>query len=232
MSETALNLVAIGIFITTMSCLFGPILNISPFIPAVATFGILGLATVDTLSWNSRGVALLLDIFASQQQRQRIIHHEAGHFLAAYFLGIPVTGYTLTAWEAFKQGQSGRGGVKFETTDLTAKPFDLEKMRLTLDRFSTVWMAGIAAEKLIHGDAEGGAEDLQQLKTALLLAGLPETNYAQKERWAQLQATSLLERHQEAYQALVKAMQQRASVLECCQVIQLHCRDREELIAS
>ena len=59
----------------TMSTLLGPIFNISPFVPAAATFGILSLATVDTLSWNSRGVSLLLDLFASAEQRQRIIHH-------------------------------------------------------------------------------------------------------------------------------------------------------------
>jgi hypothetical protein len=226
MSQTALSLIAIGVFITTMTCLLGPIFNISPSIPAIATFGVLGLATIDNLSWNGRGGALLIDIFASPQQRQRIIDHEAGHFLAAYFLGIPVTGYTLTAWEAWQQGQSGRGGVQFETASLTAKPFNLEEMRLTIDRFCTVWMAGIAAEKLVYGNAEGGADDVGQLKTALKLAGMSEINSAQKERWAKLQATNLLERNQEAYQALVEAMERRASVEDCCLVIQQHCSDK------
>jgi hypothetical protein len=223
MPQTALNLIAIGIFTMTLSSLLGPIFNISPFIPAAATFGILGLATVDTLSWNSRAVSLLLDLFASAEQRQRIINHEAGHFLTAYFLGIPVTGYTLTAWEVLKKGQLGRGGVSFDTEALTAKPFNLEKMRLTLDRFCTVWMAGIAAEKIVYGDTQGGVEDRQQLKTALMLAGLPEAAYPQKERWAQLQATNLLTRHQKSYEALIAVMEQRASVEECCEVIQQHC---------
>ena len=227
MPQTALNLIAIGIFTMTMTTLLGPIFNISPFIPAAATFGILSLATVDTLTWKSRGVSLLLDLFASAEQRQRILYHEAGHFLTAYFLGIPITGYTLTAWEVLKQGQLGRGGVSFETEALMAKPFKLEKMRLTLDRFCTVWMAGVAAEKMVHGDAQGGAEDREQLKAALMLAGLPETAYPLKERWAQLQATNLLERHQKSYEALVAAMEKRASVEECCLVIQQHCQDEE-----
>ncbi len=227
MPQTALNLIAIGIFTMTMTTLLGPIFNISPFIPAAATFGILSLATVDTLTWKSRGVSLLLDLFASAEQRQRILYHEAGHFLTAYFLGIPITGYTLTAWEVLKQGQLGRGGVSFETEVLMAKPFKLEKMRLTLDRFCTVWMAGVAAEKMVHGDAQGGAEDREQLKAALMLAGLPETAYPLKERWAQLQATNLLERHQKSYEALVAAMEKRASVEECCLVIQQHCQDEE-----
>ena len=233
MPQTALNLIAIGIFLITMTSLLGPIFHIPPVVPAAVTFGILSLATVDTLSWNSRGVSLLLDLFATAEQRQRIICHEAGHFLSAYFLGIPITGYTLTAWEVLKQGQLGRGGVSFDTESLTAKPFELEKMRLTLERLCTVWMAGIAAEKIVYGNAQGGAEDRKQLKQALMMAGLPEVGYSQKERWAQLQATNLLSRHQKSYQALIEAMEQRASVEECYAVIQQHCdADSEKLISA
>ena len=229
MPQTALNLIAVGIFLMTMTSLLGPIFNIPPVVPAAITFGILSLATADTLSWNSRGVSLLLDLFASAQQRQRIINHEAGHFLTAYFLGIPIKGYTLTAWEVLRQGQLGRGGVNFDPQTLTAEPFDLEKMRLTLDRFCTVWMAGVAAEKIVYGDAQGGAEDRQQLRQALTMAGLPEIGHTQKERWAQLQATNLLTRHQKSYEALVEAMEQRASVEDCYRVIQQNCNADSEL---
>ncbi|MDJ0648595.1 MAG: ATP-dependent Zn protease [Xenococcaceae cyanobacterium MO_188.B19] len=223
MQQTGLNIIAIAIFTMTISSLLSPIFNISPFIPAGATFGILGLVTIDTISLNNRGVTLLLDLFANAEQRQRVIHHEAGHFLTAYFLGIPITGYTLTAWEAIKQGHYGRGGVIFDTQELTEKPFKLQDMRLTLDRLSTVWMAGIAAEKLVYDKAEGGQEDLQQLRIALDLAGLPPESYGQKKRWAQLQATNLLNRHEESYQALVVAMENRKSVAECCNVIRENC---------
>jgi ATP-dependent Zn protease len=231
MPQTALNLIAIGVFLMTMTSLLGPIFQIPPVVPAALTFGILSLATVDTLSWNSRGVSLLLDLFASPEQRQRIINHEAGHFLTAYFLGIPITGYTLTTWEVVKQGKLGRGGVGFNTETLTAQPFELEKMRLSLERFCTIWMAGIAAEQMIYGNAQGGAEDRQQLKQALMMAGLPEIGYPQKERWAQLQATNLLTRHQKSYEALVAAMTARSSVEECYAVIQQHC-DADSLVIS
>lgn len=231
MTQSALNLLAVGIFTMTLSCLLGPIFNISPFIPATGAFGILCLATVDTLTWNSRGVSLLLDLFASAEQRQRIIRHEAGHFLTAYFLGIPITGYTLTAWEVLKQGQLGRGGVSIVTEPLIVQPFDLEKMRLTLDRFCTVWMAGVAAEKIVYGDAQGGGEDRQQLRNALNLAGLSEAAFMQKERWAQIQAKNLIERNQKSYDALVEAMAKRASLEECYWAIQQHCLDNEEFTA-
>jgi hypothetical protein len=225
MQQTALNLIAIAIFIMTLSCLLGPLFNISPAIPAVATFTILGLATVDSLSWESKGVTLLLDAFASSKERQRVIHHEAGHFLVAYFLGIPISSYTLTAWEAFKQGQSARGGVVFNTEALTEKSLNLGEMGLTIERFCTVWMAGIAAETLVYGNAEGGEEDKEKVKTVLMMAGLLKTVYQQKERWAQLQATNILEKHFKAYQALVKAMETRVSVTECYQVIQQYCQE-------
>ena len=231
MPQTALNLIAVGIFVMTMTSLLGPIFNIPPVVPAALTFGILSLATADTLSWNSRGVSLLLDLFASVEQRQRIINHEAGHFLTAYFLGIPITGYTLTAWEMIKQGRLGSGGVAFETQTLTDKPFNIQEMRLTLDRFCTVWMAGVAAETMVYGNAQGGAEDRGQLRQALTMAGLPEVGYSHKERWAQLQATNLLTRHQESYEALVSAMKQRATVEECYAVIQKHC-DADEKVAT
>ena len=232
MPQTALNLIAIGIFLMTMTSLLGPIFHISPVIPAALTFGILGLATADTLSWNSRGVSLLLDLFASAEQRRRIIHHEAGHFLTAYFLGIPITGYTLTAWEVLKQGQLGRGGVSFDTNALTSKSSQVDNMPLTLSRFCTVWMAGIAAEKIVYDNSQGGAEDKQQLQQALAIAGLPEESYPQKARWAELQATNLLTRHQQSYEALVAAMQQRATVEECYEIIQQYCdQDSEQLAA-
>lgn len=51
MSKTALNLFAILVFVMTLSTLLGLMLTISPYLPAIATFSLLGLATVDTLTW-------------------------------------------------------------------------------------------------------------------------------------------------------------------------------------
>lgn len=220
MQQTAFNLIAIGIFVMTLSVLLGPLLNISPVIPAVATLGILSLFTLDTLSWQGKGVTLLLDSLSSSQHRERVVRHEAGHFLVAYFLGIPVTGYTLTAWEALKQGYPGASGVRFDTDALSEKGNANGEMRLILDRFCTVWMAGIAAETLVYGNTEGGAEDKQKIRDALIPLGHSERECQQKQRWAQLQATTLLEKYQASYESLVNAMEQRASVTQCCQIIQ------------
>ncbi len=221
MQQAALNLIAIGIFCMTLSVLLGPILNIPPAIPAITTVGILSLATLDTLSFQSKGVTLLLDWIAGAkgQYRDRILHHEAGHFLVAYLLGIPITGYTLTAWEAFKQNKPGLGGVTFDTQELSPDPLAAGEVRLTLERFCTVWMAGIAAETLVYDSAEGGAEDRQKLREALTSLGLPSNQYPIKERWATRQAQEMIEKNFSAYEALVETMKQRASVAKCSEVI-------------
>ncbi|NCR52385.1 MAG: ATP-dependent Zn protease [Microcystis aeruginosa L211-07] len=219
MEQTALNLIAITVFSITLSVFVTPLLSISPFVPALATFSLLGLVTVDTLTFNNRGVTLLLDALSPSKHRQRVIHHEAGHFLTAYILGIPIASYSLTAWEAFRQGQEGVGGVQFDLADLEQKVKNFTDFPAFLERISTVWMAGIAAETLVYGKATGGESDRFYLQSALKLAGVPENNYAQKERWSLLQAKTLLEKQQTAYQALVIAMEKRDSVEECCRVI-------------
>ena len=220
MDQTSLNLVAIAVFAMTLSALLSPVLNISPFIPAATTFAILGLATVDSFSWEGKGLTLFLDLFTSSEERQRIIHHEAGHFLAAYCLGIPITGYTLTAWETFRQGEkAGIGGVQLDFSLLSDQE-KISKNPLIVERTFTVLMAGIAAEKVIYNNVEGGEEDKQNLREIMRILGLRPDLYQQKENWALLQAKNLLIRHQTAYEELVKLMEKRASIEECQQLIQ------------
>lgn len=220
MRETSLNIIAISIFILTMSALLGPIFNISPVIPAIVTFFVMVVATIDTLGWQGQGSMIIVDLVesTSSERRDRIIRHEAGHFLVAYLLDIPVSGYALTAWEAFRQGQSAQGGVRFNDEKLAAqlqKGIVSEQM---IDQYFTVWMAGIAAEDLAYGNAEGGAEDRAKI-TVILTQLKRSTESKLKQSRASLQARSLIENHQSAYQALVTAMTQRASISECYQAI-------------
>jgi hypothetical protein len=219
LSQGLLNLVAIAIFLMTLSALLAPILPFSPYLSATTIVGLLGLVTVDNWSWGGTGTKIVTDFFASDEERERVLHHEAGHFLAAYYLGIPVLGYNLSAWEAFRQGQRGLGGVQFDTTIFNQPDTVPQQIPLLIERFSTVWMAGIAAEQVIYGQAIGGADDRLQLRSLLDISGLSELAQTQKERWAILQAQNLLESHKEAYQALVNAMKQRQSVLGCYEIL-------------
>lgn len=221
MSKTALNLIAILVFGMTLSVLLGPLFNLSSAIPAIATASILGLATLDTFTWQGQGSNLLLDWLASfsSDHRSRIVRHEAGHFLVARLLGIPVTNYTLSAWEAYRQGQTGQGGVTFDDRELASQ---LEQGTLSahlLNRYGTVWMAGIAAETLIYGNAEGGAEDREKLGTVLIKLKGSSISFQQQERSFTLQARNLLQANWKCYEALVVAMEQRAPVTECDRII-------------
>lgn len=222
MNQIALNLVAISIFVMTLSTLLGPLFNLSPTIPAIATFSLLGLATLDNFGFQGKGGNLVLDWFASfsPQHRDRIIRHEAGHFLVAHLLNIPVTGYTLSAWEALKQKQPGLGGVSFDDSELASQ---LEKGTLSaqmLERYCTLWMAGGVAEDLVYGNTEGGADDLQKIRTVLTPLNFSANAQAQKQRLAALQARTLLQNNWSAYEALVDTMQQRADLSECYQAIE------------
>lgn len=221
MSQTSLNLVAIAIFIVTLSSLAGPLFNLSPTVPAIATFSLLGLATLDSFGLQGKGGALVLDMLAriSPQYRDRIVHHEAGHFLIARLLDIPVTGYALSAWEALQQKQPGQGGVSFADDELASELRQGALSAQLLDRYCTIWMAGIAAERLVYDNAEGGADDLSKLCTVLAPLGFSPAALEQKQRFCALQARTLLQENWTAYEALVQAMQRGDSVAECYAVI-------------
>jgi hypothetical protein len=212
MSQTALNLAAICVFLMTFSILLGPFLSIPPELPAIATISLLGLATVDTFKFQGQGGSLVVDWFAqrSPAHRARIAHHEAGHFLVADRLGIMVTDYSLSAWEARRKGQPGLGGVSF------AEPSTNQLSAQDLDRYCTVWMAGIAAEQIVYQTAEGGSDDRTKLRGVLATLSLDPQ---QKERLAIFQAKNLLQTDWPTYQALVAAMQERKPVADCQQIL-------------
>ena len=233
MNPTTLNLLAISVFAFTLLSLVGPLLNISPSAVAIALTGIAGIFTVDRFAAQGKGGNLLIDLVSSQssEYRQRIIHHEAGHFLVAHLLEVPTQSYTLSAWEAIKAGLPGLGGVVLETPrpKLTAttsddrpneQPHTLSEQQL--NRYCIIGMAGIAAETETFGTATGGENDRRQLKALWQQAKKPERSADMQIRWALLQAQTLLKQQKAAYDALVTAMTERETVEDCCQRIEAH----------
>jgi hypothetical protein len=212
--QISLNLVAICIFGMTTSSLVSPLINVSSTIPIAIVAAIVAGTTIDNFFFNSTIATLIVDAIAGTKEayRQRIVQHEAGHFLVAHLLDIPITGYTLSAWESLRQGRSAQGGVMFAPppTDISTR---------LLEQYCTVWMAGIAAEKLVYDRAEGGGEDRQKLRGVLFVAGKQQQEIVRQENAATLQAKTLIQTHWEAYQALATAMKNRTPVAECCQQI-------------
>ncbi|WAS04483.1 hypothetical protein LQF76_10670 [Gloeomargaritales cyanobacterium VI4D9] len=82
-----------------------------------------------------------------------------------------------------------------------------------LPRCPVLWLAGVAAEELAYGQAQGGATDWQQ--ASLLLTSFPPAERAWRLRAAQREARQLLQPHWSAYLALVMAMRQHQSVANC-----------------
>lgn len=222
MNSLTLNLTAVFIFLMTFSSLLGPLFHIPGEVPAIATISILGLVTVDNLTWQSKGSTILLDWLAnfSAIHRDRVLRHEAAHFLVAYLLGIPINDYSLTAWEAFKKGQPGQGGISFTDNELTTQ---LQKGLIShqiLDKYATVWMAGIAAEQIFFGNSEGGNDDRMKLTAILNQIGCNSSEVKTKFRFYVLQAQTLIKNNKLIYEALVTAMKNRLSVDECYRIIE------------
>lgn len=222
MRPITLNIIAVTIFLMTLSVLLGPLIHLSPTIPASIVFVLLVLGAVDAWGLQGQGSSIVLDILegSSGQTRERIIHHEAGHFLAAHLMEIPVSGYALNAWEAFQQGQKAQGGVRFNDEELLKQLQQGQISAQLLDRYCTVWMAGIAAEQLVYRAASGGSDDRQKIRILWRQLQRSATEAKIKERWAILQAKAILEKHQSAYEALVEAMIQRTPVAECYRLLE------------
>mmetsp|Transcript_5496 Transcript_5496/g.15988 ORF Transcript_5496/g.15988 Transcript_5496/m.15988 type:complete len:554 (-) Transcript_5496:123-1784(-) len=94
----------------------------------------------------------------------------------------------------------------------------------TLDKLAAVSVAGVCAEILSFGNAEGGYADLSQLRQLFNSAG-PDAEIDEKEaenrvRYALGYATSQLRRHLGALDALVEVMERDGTVAECVLAIE------------
>ncbi|GLT95033.1 hypothetical protein SLE2022_127390 [Rubroshorea leprosula] len=102
----------------------------------------------------------------SQKYHNRVIQHEAGHFLIAYLVGILPKGYTLTSLETSKNSinvQAGTASVDFEFLGEVTTG----KVSAMLNRFSCIALAGVATEYLLYGYAEGGLADINKIQKFL-----------------------------------------------------------------
>lgn len=208
MSQIALNTVALFLFSITCLILIGPLAHIPPSVPVVLVLLALTISTGDNFAFQGRGANLFLDWFAqrSPTYRDRIVHHEAGHFLVAHLLGIPIQDYTLTAAEAMRAGYTGIGGVQLARVTLSAE--NLEQVKA----YCAIAMAGRAAEQLNFETIEGGGDDLTWLRNQAKSLNLNIQTYEQE---AHLKAKRLIKENWDAYLRLVESMKNRASVADC-----------------
>ena len=163
--------------------------------------------------------------------KQKVIQHEAGHFLLAYLLGCPIQGFFLSAWDAASAGIRGQAGTVFFDNDLSSQLKANKVTRTAIDRYTIVLMAGIAAEAIMYEQAEGGASDESALVNFLVGLSPPwdQERVFNQARWAVTQAALLLQEHRPAYDNLAKSMAAGASLGECIKVIEQAIASEGEL---
>jgi hypothetical protein len=149
----------------------------------------------------------------------RFASHEAAHFLVAYLHGLPISGYFLTGRMLFP----GAAGTELQVRPDTIAQLSAGELSAgELSRLATVLMAGVAAEAIAFGNAEGGADDEAKLEV-LLRTMRPQWDDAMvgsAARWAVLQAVLLLQEYQEAHKALAAAMHAGRSLGDCISAIE------------
>ena len=196
-----------GIGLCVVQYFLGESLGLDPLYTTIpATFAAL---SVDQLFYRGAGFeSVYQKLFP--EYRKKIVAHEAGHFLVAYLLGIPVRGCVTSANEARKYPEiKGQAGTVFYDPKLSDELAGQKVTRSSVDRLSVVLMAGIAAEALTFGNSEGGVVDERSL-IGFLTSFSPPWNGMRiqvQARWSAMQAILLIREHQASFDALVEALE-------------------------
>ncbi|KAL5566180.1 hypothetical protein UlMin_029344 [Ulmus minor] len=187
--------------------------------------GLLFLWTLDAVSFNGGLSSLVLDTIGhtfSHKYHNRVIQHEAGHFLIAYLVGILPKGYTLSSLDALqKEGSLNvQAGTAFVDLEFLEEVNGGKVTATTLNRFSCIALAGVATEYLLYGYAEGGLADINKLDVLLQGLGFTQKKADSQVRWSVLNTILLLRRHKEARAKLAEAMSAGKSVGSCIETIE------------
>lgn len=140
--------------------------------------------------------------------KQRVLRHEAAHFLLSYLLGLPIVGYSLDL---------GKEHINLIDEKLQKKLYQGSLESSELDRLAVVSMAGLAAEGLFYDKVMGQSADLFTLQRLINRTKPALSNDQQQNltRWAVVYAASLLKSNSVAYEALQESMAAKASVADC-----------------
>ena len=191
--------------------------------------------------------------FVSPGVQDKILRHEAGHFLAAYLLGCPVEGIVLSAWGALQDKRFGSrqvsAGTSFYDPELSRQinssaaatsggglgSYNSQGLtRSSIDRYSIIVMAGIAAEADCYGRADGGAGDEMALVAFLSRLNGSSRNSVptwdgaaikNQARWGAMQAVLMFREYKPAYEALVDALERGGTLGDCIYAIEKAARD-------
>ena len=156
----------LAVMITSLLALLGPIVGLSPWITTALVFSGLAALTLDAARFGGRGGHLLAEALPGGLGRlRRIAAHEAAHALVAADEGVAVAAIHVGSLACLRAGLSAGGTTVLEPPSGARMP--LEELR----RWSRVLLAGMAAETVLYGTSEGGADDRSLLGRLWGLSG-------------------------------------------------------------
>lgn len=189
-------------FLGGVSFLLSQGIDIRPNLAAI-----LGLTMLDAIFLGGTSLAQISCVWPPY--RRRILVHEAGHLLTAYLMGCPIRGVILDPIVAMQMGIQGQAGTQFWDEKLENELAEGRLSSASFDRYCMVLFAGIAAEALVYGEAEGGENDENLFRSisVLLQPPLSIAQMSNQARWSVLQSYNLLKWHKQAHRAAVKALE-------------------------
>uniref|UniRef100_A0A453NMP6 Uncharacterized protein n=1 Tax=Aegilops tauschii subsp. strangulata TaxID=200361 RepID=A0A453NMP6_AEGTS len=132
---------------------------------------ILALATGDALFLGGTCAAQISCFWPPY--KRRILVHEAGHLLTAYLMGCPIRGVILDPFVALRMGIQGQAGTQFWDAKMEKELGEGHLSSTAFDRYCMILFAGIAAEALVYGEAEGGENDENLFRSLCVLLDPP-----------------------------------------------------------
>jgi hypothetical protein len=156
----------VAVLVVTLLALVGPLLGLSPWFTTALVALALTSLTVDAARFGGRGGHLLAETLPGGLLRlRRIALHEAGHVLVAEREGVAVAAIHVGSLACLRAGLFAGG------TTVLAPPGSARLPLEELRRWSRVLLAGMAAESLVYGESEGGADDRSLLGRLWGLSG-------------------------------------------------------------
>ncbi|KAI3835681.1 hypothetical protein MKX03_015284 [Papaver bracteatum] len=189
-------------FLGGVSFLLSKDIDVRPNLTAI-----LGLAMLDSIFLGGSCLAQISSYWPPY--KRRILVHEAGHLLTAYLMGCPIRGVILDPIVAMQMGIQGQAGTQFWDEKLEKELGEGRLSTAAFDRYCMVLFAGIAAEALVYGEAEGGENDENLFRSICILLQPPLSvaQMSNQARWSVLQSYNLLKWHKRAHRAAVKALE-------------------------
>lgn len=169
----------LAVLTTSLLALIGPLVGLSPWITTLLVFAGLAALTLDAARFGGRGGHLLAEALPGGLARlRRIAIHEAAHALVAAEEGVAVAAVHVGSLACLRAGLTAGGTTVLDPPAAARLP--LQDLR----RWTRVLLAGMAAETLIYGASEGGADDRSLLGRLWGLSGHDVTTAQREQRRA------------------------------------------------